>query len=124
MPLIRRGGIPFPLEHMTQMAPTIRTDNLRPLHAKRAIRMPRHGPGHRVVEGRPTAPGLEFLLSGVQRCGAAGAGVGAGARGVFVVFAGVGRFGALFAEDAELFCQINLILPRQDITVTLVLGIK
>ena len=105
MPLIRRRRIPLPLEHMTQMASTVCTHNLRPLHPERLIRMSRHGTRDRIVEGRPSAAGLEFLLGGVEGRGTAGAGVGPRGRGVFVVFACVGGFGAFFAEDAELFCR-------------------
>ena len=67
--------------------------------------MPRHRAGNGVVEGGPPAPALKLLLGGVEGCFAAGAGVDALLRGVLVVFAGEGGFGALFAEDAELFCN-------------------
>ena len=107
MPLISRRRIPLSLKHMTQMPPTITTHNLRPLHPKRPIHMPRHSSGDSVKESRPSAPGFEFLVSGVQGCGAGGASVDAGGGVVFVVVAGEGGFGAFLAEDAELFCRIR-----------------
>lgn len=105
MPLIRRRRIPLPLKHMPQVSPTITTHNLRALHPKRAIRMPRHGPRDAVEIRGPSAPGFEFVRRAVEGCGAGGAAVGAAGRGVFVVGAGEGGFGAAGAEDAELFCR-------------------
>lgn len=40
----------------------------------------------------------------VERRGAAGAGVDAASGHVLIVDAGVGGFGAFFAENSELFC--------------------
>lgn len=102
MPLIRRGRIPLPLKHMPQMPPTLGTHNLRPRHPKRAIRMPRHRAGDTIEVRRPSATTLELVARFVQGRGAGGAGVDAGAGHVFVVFAREGRFGAFFADHAEL----------------------
>lgn len=106
MPLIRRRRIPFPLEHMAQMAPAITAHNLGALHAERAIRMPRHGPRDAVEIRRPAATRFELVRGEVEGRGAGGAAVGARGGGVFVVGAGEGAFGAAGAEDAELFCWI------------------
>jgi hypothetical protein len=103
MPLIRGRRVPLTLKHMSQMASTVTTHNLRSFHPKRPVRVPRHGSRDGVEEGGPAAAGLEFLVRGVQRCVAAGAGVDALVRVVLVELAGEGGFGALFAEDAELF---------------------
>ena len=62
--------------------------------------------GDGVEEGRPATARFEFVGGFVERCIAAHAGVDAraGSRGVvLVVFAGVGCFCTLFADDAELF---------------------
>ena len=104
MPLIRRRRIPLPLKHMSQMPSTITTHNLRAIHPKRAIRMPRHRPGDTIEVCGPAASGFEFVRCAVERGVAGGAAVGAGGGGVFVVGAGEGGFGAAGAEDAELFC--------------------
>ncbi len=84
------------------MASAIRAHNLDALHAERAVRMPRHGARQRVEEGRPAAAGLELVVRAVQRRVAARAGVDAGRGHVLVVFADIGRFGALLTQDAEL----------------------
>jgi len=107
MPLIRRRRIPLPLNHMPQMPTAITTHNLRPLHPKRAVRVPGHGARHGVEEGRPAAAGLELVARVVEGCLAACAGVDARCGGVLVVFAGVGRFGAFFADYAELLCVLE-----------------
>lgn len=104
MPLIRRRRIPLPLEHMAQMAPAITAHNLGALHAERAIRMPRHGPGDAVEIRGPAATRFELVRGAVEGRGAGGAAVGARGGGVFVVGAGERGFGAAGAEDAELFC--------------------
>lgn len=103
MPLIRRRLIPLPLKHMTQMAPTIRTYNLRPRRAHRPIHAPLHGPRDAVKVRGPAAAGRELVGCGVQGRGAPGAGVGPGGGGVLVVFPGSGGFGTFLAEDVELF---------------------
>jgi hypothetical protein len=86
------------------MPSTISAHYLRPLHAQRAICMSLHGTGDAVEVGGPAAPGVELLLSRVEGRRAGGACVDACAGGMLVVLAGAGRLGALFAEDAELFC--------------------
>ena len=110
MPLIRRRRIPLPFKHMPQMAATVTTHNLRPRHPKRDIRMPRHRPRNAIEIRRPPTTRLEFMGRFVKRRVAGGAGVGARGRHVFVVGAGVGRFGAFLAEDAELLCIISPLL--------------
>ena len=104
MPLIRRRRIPLPLENMSQVTSTVRTHNLRPLHAKSAIRMASHRPRDRIEVGGPSASGFKLVVRFVEGGVAAGAGVDAFRGTVLVVFAREGRFGAFFAEDAELFC--------------------
>jgi hypothetical protein len=104
MSLVRRRIIPFPLEHMSQMPPTLGTHNLRPLHPKRAIGMALHRARHRVKKRRPSTPRLELVRRRVQGRVARGAGVGARGGCVRVVGAREGRFRALLADDAELFC--------------------
>lgn len=71
--------------------------------------MPRHRPRNTIEIRRPPAPALELVGRVVEGRVAGGAGVGAGAGHVFVVGAGVGRFGAFLAEDAELFCEGCLV---------------
>ena len=66
--------------------------------------MPDYSARHRIKERRPPAPGLELVLCRVERRVAGGAVVAARGGRVLVVFAGAGRFGALLANDAELFC--------------------
>jgi len=113
MPLIRRRRISLPLKHMSQMPSTITAHNLDPLHAKRLIRVAGDSSRHGIEKSRPTAAGLELVVGFVERGLAAGAGVDAGGRGVFVVLASEGGFGALLAEDAELLWISSLapILP-------------
>jgi hypothetical protein len=89
---------------MPQMPTALCAHNLRPRHAKRAIRVPHNRARHRIEERRPAAARLELVLCGVEGRVAGGAVVGAGGGRVFVVFAGAGGFGAFFADDAELFC--------------------
>src|SRR5947207_205392 len=103
MPLIRRRWVSLSLEHMAQMTPTICAYNLRPLHSKSLVRISLHRSGNSVEERRPTAPRREFVICLVEGCVAGGAGVDAVAGHVFVEFTGVGSFGALLADDAELF---------------------
>lgn len=100
--LIRRRRIPLPLEHMSQVPSAIATHNLRSGHPERAIRVPRHRAWDAVEIGRPTAAGLELVGRFVQRRVAAGTGVDAVGGHVLVIDTGVGGFGALSAEDAEL----------------------
>lgn len=84
------------------MPSAIRTHNLRPLHAERAIHVPRHSTRDGIEERRPAAARLELLVRLVERSVAAGAGVDARGGHVLVIFARVGSFGALLAKDAEL----------------------
>lgn len=103
MPLVRWRRVPFALEHMSQMAPTVRTHNLRPHHAEGLVLVARHGAGYCIEEGGPSAAGLELLVCGVEGRIAGGAGVDAHGRVVLVELAGEWGFGALFPDDAELF---------------------
>ena len=107
MPLIRRRRVSLSLEHMTQMASTITTHNLNPLHPKRAVRMSRYRTRNSVKERRPSAAGLELLVGGVEWCAAGGAVVGAGGWVVFVVFAGKRCFSAFLADDAKLVYRLS-----------------
>lgn len=90
---------------MPQMPPTITAHDFRALHPKRAVDIACDGAGKGVEEGRPAATGLEFVRGSVKGRGAGGARVDPAGRHVFVVRAGVGRLGAFFAEDAELFWE-------------------
>jgi len=105
MPLVRRVRITLPLEHMSQMAPTVCAHNLCPRHAERAVSVSCHCAGNVVKVRRPAAARLEFVVGFVEGCVATGTGVDAFGGGVLVVLAGEGGFGALFTEDAELFCK-------------------
>lgn len=108
MSLIRRRRVSLALENVTQVSTTVRAHNLRPLHAKGAVRVPGHGARHGVKESRPAASRLELVLCSVQGCLAAGAGVDALGGSVLVVLTGEWSFGAFFSEDAELFCHRNV----------------
>jgi hypothetical protein len=103
MSLIRRCIVPLALEYMPKMAPTVTANDLRPLHPERAVRMPCHGARDAVEVCGPSAAGREFVGGFVEGRVAGRAGVDALSGLVFVEFAGEGGFGALFAEDAELF---------------------
>jgi hypothetical protein len=103
MPLIRRRIVSLSLKHMPQMAPTVTAHDLRPLHAKGAVRMPRHGTRDAVKVRGPPATALELMVGLIERRLAGGARVDARVRVMLVEFVGEGRLGALFAEDAELF---------------------
>lgn len=105
MPFISRGIVALSLEHMAQMAPTITTDDFRPRHPEAPVGMAGHSPWDGVEVRRPAAAGLELVACLVQRRITGGAGVDAGAGHVLVEFARVRGFGALFAEDAELFWE-------------------
>ena len=102
MPLVRRRIVPLAFKHMPQMAPAIRAHDLRPLHPKRRIRVPRHRPRDAVKVRRPPASGLELVRRLVQRRLASRAPVHARRGGVLVVFARERRFRALLAQDPEL----------------------
>lgn len=100
MSLIRRGIISLSFEYMTQMASTIRANNLSSCHAQCLILMPGDSTGYTIKIGRPATVRLELVLGGIEGSVAAGAGVDAGAAGVgevAVVFSCEGGFGALFA---------------------------
>jgi hypothetical protein len=110
VPLVRRCRVSFALEHMSQVTSTVAANDLCPLHAECAVGVSGHGARHGVKEGRPSAARLELVLGSVDWCVAAGAGICAGSRGVLVVFAGEGRFGAFLTEDAELLCRSSVSL--------------
>jgi len=86
------------------MSAAVGAHNLRPLHAETRVRVSRHRAGEAVEVRRPAAAGLELVVCFVQGCVTGSTGVDARAGHVLVVLAGEGRFGALFAEDPELFC--------------------
>lgn len=89
---------------MAQMPPAVTANDLGARHAERAIHVARDGAREGIEEGGPATTGLELVRGFVKRSGAAGAGVDAAGRHVLVVDAGVGGFGAFFAEDSELLC--------------------
>lgn len=103
MPLISLPPEPLPLKHMAQVAPTIRTYNLRPQHPQGAVLETLHGAGDGLEIGGPPAARVELLVRRVQRRGAAGAGVDALGRVVLIVLASAGTLRVALAEDAELF---------------------
>ena len=92
------------LEHMSEMATAIGTHNLGACHAKGAVLVADDGPGDAVKVGGPPTSGAEFVAGLVQRRVAAGAAVDALLGVMLVVGARARSFGALFTEDAELFC--------------------
>lgn len=97
MPLVRRRRVPFALENMSQMSAAVTAHNLRPLHAERTVRVPRHRAGDAVKVRGPAASRLELVVCLVQGRVAPGAGVHSGRGHVFVIFAREGGFGAFFA---------------------------
>lgn len=103
MPLVRRRVEPFSLKHVAQVPAAVAAHDLGPRHAKGAVLVPRHGARDAVEIGRPAAARVELVRGLVKRRVAAGAGVHARGGVVLVELAGAGGFGALFAEDAELF---------------------
>ena len=110
--LIYWVSIPLPFENMAQMAATVRTHDLGPLHAERPISMSRHSTWHSVEERRPATSRLEFLVRPVQWCTASGTSVGALGWIVLVVFAAEGSLSSLLANDSELICRlVSVLLP-------------
>lgn len=104
VPLVRRRRIALSLENVSQMASTVRTHYLGPLHAKGVVRMSRHSARQAVEVGGPSAARFKLMICLVEWCIAPSASVDALRGHVLIVFACEGSFGALFAEDAELFC--------------------
>jgi hypothetical protein len=104
MSLIRRRIIPLPFKDMAQMPTAVAAHDLRALHTERLVRMSRHRAGDAVKVRGPAAAALELVVGLVERRAAGCARVHAGVRVVLVELVGEGRFGAFFAEDAELFC--------------------
>lgn len=68
MPLIRRRRVSLSLEYMAKMSTTFRTNNLRPLHSERAVRMPSHSAWDRIEVCRPATARLELVGCAVERC--------------------------------------------------------
>lgn len=87
---------------MAKMTTAVRANDLCPLHAKCAICMSRHRAGNCVEESWPSASALELRIGCVQWRLAGGTGVYTLLRVMLIVFAAVGRFGALLSDDAEL----------------------
>lgn len=83
------------------MPATVGTHNLGSNLAKPAVLLPHNGAGNGIKEGRPATARVELGSALVERGVAAHTRVYAGGA-EFVVDAGAGTFGALFAEDAEL----------------------
>lgn len=92
---------------MAEVPPAVAAHDLGPGHAERAVLVPRHGARDAVEIGRPAAARVELVRGLVQRRMTAGAGVDARRGVVLVELAGAGGFGALFAEDAELFWDFS-----------------
>jgi len=103
VPLVRRRRIALSLEDVSQMASTVRTHNLGPLHAEGAVGMSRHSAREAVEVSGPSAARFKLVICLVEWRIAPSARVNALRGRVFVVFACEGSFGALFTEDAELF---------------------
>lgn len=99
MPLIRWSREPLSLENMPQMAPTSITNNLNPMSIR--IHIPPNRSRDRIKKCWPSTSTRELGIGGVERCVTSGTGVDALGR-VLVVFARVGAFGTLLAEDSEL----------------------
>ena len=99
MPLIRRSREPLPLENMPQMTPTSITNNLNPMSIR--IHIPPNRSWDRIKKCRPSTSTRELGIGSVEGCVTGGTGVNAWC-GVLVVFARVGAFGTLLAEDSEL----------------------
>jgi hypothetical protein len=104
VPLVGGRRVALALEHMSQVASAVGAHDLRPLHSKSAVGVSGHSAGNGIEESGPATARLELMLCGVNRCVAAGAAIGAGARGVLVVLARERRFGAFVTENAELLC--------------------
>jgi len=112
MPLVRRRGVTLSLEDVSQVATAITTHNLRPRHPEGAVRVSRHSAGDTIEVCGPSTAGFELVRGFVQGGVAGGAGVDTCGGHMFVVFAGVGGFGALLAEDAELFWEASVLGTR------------
>jgi len=95
MPLVRRCGISLSFENVAEMASTVRTHNLDPLHAECAVRVPCDSSGKSVEECRPAAARLELVVCLVKRCIASGTCVHSLGGHVLVVLSGEWSFGAL-----------------------------
>lgn len=106
MSFICRGSIALSLENMAQMATTIRTYNLCSRHSKGAIRVSCHCAWYAVEVCWPATARLELMSRLVQRGVAGGASVDAFFGHMLVIFASEWRLGALFSQNAELFCWI------------------
>ena len=104
MSLICGRIVTLALKYMAQMATAIRAYDFCALHAQGVIGMACYCAWDVVKVCWPSAARLELVLCRVQRCVAGSASVDATLRHVFVKFAGVGGFGSLMSEDAELLC--------------------
>ena len=103
MPLVRRRRISLPLKDMAQMSSTLGTYDFRPRHAECTVRVSRNRTWDGVEVRGPPAAALEFVVRGVERGVAGGAGVNTFGRCVLVIFAGKRGLGAFLADDTELF---------------------
>lgn len=61
MSLISRSRIPLALEDVAQMAPAVRTSDLRPLHPERAICVSGYSLRDGIKVRRPPTARLEFV---------------------------------------------------------------
>lgn len=73
MPLVRRRRVPLPFEHVAQMPPAFRADDLRARHAERAVGVAGDGAGEGVEVGGPAAAGFELVRGAVEGRVAGGA---------------------------------------------------
>lgn len=90
------GGKMFSFKNVTQMRPAGGAEDLRASAV--GIGLPPYRARHGVVEARPAAPRIEFVLGMVQRRAAASAEIGTGFRQV-PVRSGKRRLGAFGDND-------------------------
>lgn len=103
VPLVGRCAVSLALEDVSKMATTVAANNLRPRHAKRTIRVPRHRARDVVKIRWPSAAGLELVVGFVKWRVAAGTGVDAFVWVMLVVLSGTRRFRALLTQNTKLF---------------------
>ena len=107
MPFVGRGGIPLPLEDVTEVATAIRTDYFGADHAERAVLVAGDGTRDAVKVRRPSTAGFKLVARFIQRGVAPGASVDAGIREELVILPGEGCLSPLLPEDSELLCDVD-----------------
>jgi hypothetical protein len=110
--LVGGGRVSLALENVTEMATTVGADNLSTLHTESAVGVSGYSTRDGIEESGPSAARLELVVGLVERSLAAGTNVSTLGGHVLVKVAAVGRFGTLFAEDAELLCDHELVNGR------------